>query len=70
MISEELPPVRWRLGEKVVREERLGLWMEELWLPSHLCRRLPKQVMRGRKVGEREMIKDFQLWLIRSKFRK
>ena len=28
----------------------LGLWMEELWLPSHLCRRLPKQVMRGRKV--------------------
>ena len=41
LISEELLPVRWRLGEKVVREEGrlVGLWMEELWLPSRLCRR-------------------------------
>ena len=76
LISEELLPVRCRLGEKGVREESLnrltqlrflqgyreegrllGLWMEELWLPSHLHNRT-------------SFSHSFQLWLIRSKFRK
>ena len=91
----ETSTVRWSLGEKVAREERLnrltqlrflqvdkhegyreegrlvGLWMEE---PEGGGEEL-------KWMGEREMIKDlgnnrtffshsFQLWLIRSKFRK
>ena len=76
----ETSTVRWSLGEKVAREERLnrltqlrflqvdkhegyreegrllGLWMEELWLPSHLHNRT-------------SFSHSFQLWLIRSKFR-